>query len=48
MPGNITNSNNRNANYSIVINTQGGFSGDPDKFAREIIWHLDKARSDGG
>lgn len=46
--GNTVNNNQRNANYNITINTQGGFQGDPDKFAREIIWYIDKARGDGG
>jgi ElaB/YqjD/DUF883 family membrane-anchored ribosome-binding protein len=45
---NITNNNQRNPTYNIVINSQGGFGGDLDKFAREIIYHIDKARDDGG
>ena len=46
--GDTINSNNRNAKYYITVNTQGGFQGDPDKFAREILYHLEKARNDGG
>ena len=47
--GNVTNNNNnQRANYNITINTQGGFEGDKDKLAREIIYYIDKARNDGG
>ena len=34
----------KDKNYNITINTEGGFGGDMDKFAREIIFDIDKAR----
>lgn len=40
----IENKDERNINYNITINTEGGFGGDMDKFAREIIWHIDGAK----
>lgn len=45
---NITNNNQRSNNYVITINTQGAWTGDKDKFARELIYYIDKARGDGG
>jgi len=34
----------KDKNYNITINTEGGFGGDMDKFAREIIFDIKKAR----
>lgn len=45
---NTTNNNQRSSNYVITINTQGGWEGDKDKFARELIYYIRKAEGDGG